>query len=137
MLPTRKGSRNHKAVDSDANFVVLRKQADLGLVAVRRGRLQRRRIMAEKLAPYKGNVMLLAHCLEGWKAIQWNKSTPGLINCANASTVLQLHGKVEALAGCLSRMMGNDHARFSGGKGPQGACCGRHLQALTYPTIQA
>ena len=73
MLPTRKGSRNHKAVDSDANFVVLRKRADLGLVAVRSGRLQRRRIRTEKLAASKANVMLLAHCLKDWQAIQWQQ----------------------------------------------------------------
>ena len=34
-LPTRKGSRNHKGVDSGSNFAALRKQADLGLVAER------------------------------------------------------------------------------------------------------
>ncbi|MCG8340100.1 MAG: hypothetical protein MI674_02340, partial [Cytophagales bacterium] len=32
MLPTRKGSRKHKAVANDSNFAVLRKQADLGQV---------------------------------------------------------------------------------------------------------
>ena len=61
MLPTRKGSRIHKGVDSGSNFAALRNQADLG------------QVMREKLETSKVNVILLAPQLADWQAINWHQ----------------------------------------------------------------
>ena len=53
MLPTRKGSRIHKGVDSGSNFAALRNQADLGQVAVQR-KLTKRTYNDRKVRDLKG-----------------------------------------------------------------------------------
>ena len=73
MLPTRKGSPNHKAVDSGSNYAALRKQADLGLVA--KGQQWSRETSSNrKVRGLKVNVMLLAlpngvYAIEGIKNV--------------------------------------------------------------------
>ena len=149
-LPTRKGSRNHKGVDSGSNFAALRKQADLGLVAVRR-KLTKRTYNERKARDLKGqgNVIspstrrLASHQLASSQSTGSSAAlrdlscfssrcpAPGMqlarpddaLDSQQAVShppahPMQLRQAPEATDGCLSRMRGNPHIRFLGGKEP-------------------